>query len=203
MAIEQAVVNHPDFYRGLPQSVASPICRWFASIPGPAAPGGFPDEEGRHVAHTFCWLRTRPFDNLYAHPIEGLNAVVDVKTCMLIRIDDHGNDIPIPAAEVNYEARFRDSFRAPMKPLDVVQPQGPSFTLDGHQLSWDRWSLVVGVQTPARALPCTRSPMMAVRSCIGRRWSRWWCVRFPRTMGTIARTSLISASMASASWRIR
>jgi primary-amine oxidase len=143
VAIEQAVVNHPDFIeacrkRGITDMSLVCVDPWTAGT------WGFPDEEGSHIAHTFCWLRTRPFDNLYAHPIEGLNGVVDVKTCTLIRIDDHSNNIPIPTGEVNYEARFRDTFRAPMKPLDVVQPEGPSFTLDGHELSWDRWSLVVG-----------------------------------------------------------
>ncbi|MEA2726225.1 MAG: primary-amine oxidase [Acetobacteraceae bacterium] len=143
VAIEQAVVNHPDFIeacrkRGLTDMSLVCVDPWTAGT------WGFPDEEGSHIAHTFCWLRTRPFDNLYAHPIEGLNGVVDVKTCTLIRIDDHSNNIPIPTGEVNYEARFRDTFRAPMKPLDVVQPEGPSFTLNGHELSWDRWSLVVG-----------------------------------------------------------
>ena len=47
-------------------------------------------------------------------------------------------------AEVNYEAQFRSDFRAPLKPLDVVQPEGPSFVLDGHAINWDKWSLVVG-----------------------------------------------------------
>jgi primary-amine oxidase len=201
VAIEQAVVNHPDFIeacrkRGLTDMSLVCVDPWTAGT------WGFPDEEGSHIAHTFCWLRTRPFDNLYAHPIEGLNGVVDVKTCTLIRIDDHSNNIPIPTGEVNYEARFRDTFRAPMKPLDVVQPEGPSFTLNGHELSWDRWSLVVGFNA-REALPCTRSPTMAARSCIARHWWRWWCRTVLRTMGTIARTSSISASMASASWPIR
>lgn len=143
VAIEQIVVNHPDFIaacakRGITDMSLVCVDPWSAGS------FGIPDEEGRFLSHTFCWLRTRPFDNLYAHPIEGLNAVVDIKTGKLIRVDDHGADIPIAAQEVNYDAQFRDSFRAPMKPLNVVQPEGPSFVLDGHHLTWDRWSVVVG-----------------------------------------------------------
>ena len=36
------------------------------------------------------WLRLRDFENFYAHPIEGLNAVVDIKTGEVLRVDDHG-----------------------------------------------------------------------------------------------------------------
>ncbi|HSI00352.1 MAG TPA: hypothetical protein VLA02_07095, partial [Reyranella sp.] len=39
---------------------------------------GLPDEEGRRLSHTFCWYRTDKHDNPYAHPIEGLCAVVDL-----------------------------------------------------------------------------------------------------------------------------
>ncbi len=136
-------MTHPDFIeacrkRGITDMSLVCVDPWSAGNWGHA------DEAGRHIAHTFCWLRTRPYDNLYAHPIEGLNGVVDIKAGKLIRVDDYGSDIPIAAQEVNYEARFRSQFRPALKPLNVVQPEGPSFTLDGHCLTWDRWSLVVG-----------------------------------------------------------
>jgi primary-amine oxidase len=143
MAIEQAVVSHPDFIaacakRGITDMSLVCVDPWSAGNWGNA------DEEGLHIAHTFCWLRSRPFDNLYAHPIEGLNGVVDIKANKLIRVDDYGAAIPTAQAEVNYDAQFRSEFRAPLKPLDVVQPEGPSFALDGHHLTWDRWSVVIG-----------------------------------------------------------
>ena len=102
-----------------------------------------PDERGLHLAHTFCWLRTRPNDNLYAHPIEGLNAIVDLKARSVLRVDDYGI-VPVPMGESNYERQFFDTFRPRLKPLDIVQPEGPSFTLDGHAIAWDKWSLVIG-----------------------------------------------------------
>jgi primary-amine oxidase len=195
------VVDHPDFIeacrkRGITDMSLVCVDPWTAGT------WGFPDEEGRHIAHTFCWLRTRPFDNLYAHPIEGLNGVVDVKTCTLIRIDDHSNDIPIPTGEVNYKARFRDTFRAPMKPLDVVQPDGPSFTLDGHEQSWDRWSVLVGFN--AREGIALHQIAYDGRPVVHRALLVEMVVPYgsPHN-GTIARTFSISANMASASWPIR
>lgn len=142
VAIERVVRAHPDFIaacarRGITDM--SMVC----VDPWSAGNFGVPGEEGGHLSHTFCWLRLRENENFYAHPIGGLNAVVDIKAGTVLRVDDYGAT-PIPMAEVNYEAQFRESFRTPLKPLDVVQPEGASFALDGHALSWDKWSLVVG-----------------------------------------------------------
>ncbi|GAC67993.1 primary-amine oxidase [Gordonia soli] len=41
--------------------------------------------------------------------------------------------------------RIRDTFtREPLKPLEITQPEGPSFTLEGNLLRWQNWSLRVG-----------------------------------------------------------
>jgi len=63
---------------------------------------GFHDEAGRLISHTFSWLRIGDNQNFYAHPIEGLNAVVDIKTGEVLRVDDHGGP-PIPVTEINYD----------------------------------------------------------------------------------------------------
>ena len=142
LAIEGVVRSDPDFIaacarRGVTDMTMVCVDPWSAGN------FGVPGEEGRHLSHTFCWLRLRENENFYAHPIGGLNAVVDIKTLKVLRVDDYGV-VPIPMAEINYEARFRDSFRPPLKPLDIVQPDGPSFALDGGVLTWDKWSFVVG-----------------------------------------------------------
>lgn len=111
--------------------------------PWSAGSFGVPGEEGGYLSHTFCWLRLCENDNFYAHPIEGINAVVDIKAGKVIRVDDYGIT-PVPMTEINYDSKFRETFRAPMKPLDIVQSEGPSFTLNGRTLTWDKWSLVVG-----------------------------------------------------------
>ena len=69
-------------------------------IPGQAVISVMDDEAGKHVSHAFCWLKTSVNDNLYAHPIEGLNPVVDIKNMALIRIDDYGAIIPVPQTEL-------------------------------------------------------------------------------------------------------
>jgi len=142
LQIEGIVRAHPEFIaacakRGITDMSMVCVDPWSA--------GNFdiPGEENGYLSHTFCWLRLRENENFYAHPIEGINAVVDIKAGKVIRVDDYGAK-PIPMAEFNYEAQFFDKFRAPLKPLDIIQPEGASFVLDGHAITWDNWSLVIG-----------------------------------------------------------
>ncbi len=142
LTIEAVVRADPDFIvacarRGITDMNQVCVDPWSAGN------FGVKGEEGGHLAHIFCWLRLRENENFYAHPIGGLNAVVDIKAGTVLRVDDYGV-VPIPMQEVNYEAQFRDDFRTPLKPLDVVQPDGASFVLEDHVLTWDKWSLVVG-----------------------------------------------------------
>lgn len=142
MAMEDIIKADPRFIEGCKKrgiDDLSLVC----IDPWTAGNFGFPDEEGQHLCHTFAWLRTREFDNLYAHPIEGLNAVVDIKSGAVIRVDDHGVT-PIPMAEHNYESRFQTEFRDHLKPINVEQPDGVSFSLNGRCITWHDWSLVIG-----------------------------------------------------------
>ena len=100
-------------------------------------------EEGRHLCHVFAWLRLYENENFYAHPIEGLNAVVDLNTWEVIRVDDYGV-VPVPMKEVNYDSELVATCREPLKPIDVVQPEGVSFSSKDGVLYWDKWQVVVG-----------------------------------------------------------
>lgn len=104
---------------------------------------GMEGEEGGYLVHAFAWLRLRENENFYAHPIEGVNAVVDLRAGKVIRVDDYGV-IPVPMTEVNYDSDFATETRDPYRQLDVVQPQGVSFRMEGNLLTWDRWSLRIG-----------------------------------------------------------
>ena len=104
---------------------------------------GYAEEDGRLLCHTFAWLRLYEDEAFYAHPIEGLNAVVDVKSGEVIRVDDRAGPA-IPMTEVNYDSKFITDTQPPLKPLHIVQPEGVSFKLDGHHLTWDRWSFTIG-----------------------------------------------------------
>ncbi|MBY8976558.1 primary-amine oxidase [Rhodobacteraceae bacterium NNCM2] len=142
MEIEEAIKADPRFIaackrRGLDD--LSLVC----TDPWSAGNFGVPEEEGRRISHAFCWVRNHPMDNLYAHPIEGLNVTVDIDTGEVIEVFDKG-DMPIPRGEVNYDHTLQASVRQDLRPINVVQPDGVSFTLDGHHLTWHEWDLRIG-----------------------------------------------------------
>lgn len=140
--IENAVKSDPRFIeacrkRGVEDMAMVCVDPWSAGN------FGVEGEEGRHLSHTFAWVRSYEDDNLYAHPIEGVNVVVDVKSGEVLRVDDHGGP-PIPKADSNYAYAFQEKTRDDLKPIDVVQPEGVSFRREGNCLSWHDWSLRIG-----------------------------------------------------------
>lgn len=138
-----------DIVRADPAFIAGCAKRGIADLTkvciDPWSAGSFdvPGEEGRHLCHVFAWLRLYENENFYAHPIEGLNAVVDLNSGEVIRVDDYGV-VPVPMGESNYEADLLRSDRPLPKRIDVVQPDGVGFRIENGVLRWDKWSLVVG-----------------------------------------------------------
>ena len=104
---------------------------------------GDPEDSKRRLARPLCFLRSDRTDNGYARPIEGIRPVVDLNLMEVIRVEDFGV-WPLPPLEGNYSATRVQNKRAGIKALAIQQPEGPSFTLDDHQLCWQNWSLVVG-----------------------------------------------------------
>ena len=102
------------------------------------------EEEGTmRLARPLCFLRTDPTDNGYARPIEGVRPVVDLNTMKVIRVEEYGF-VPLPPEPGNYAAHRMTNFRSDIKPLEITQPDGPSFTVEGYQVSWQKWNFVIG-----------------------------------------------------------
>jgi primary-amine oxidase len=68
--------------------------------------------------------------------------------------------VPLPPTAGNYSEQFMfDSnnrpafteFRDDVKPIEITQPDGPSFTVDGHAVTWLGWQLRIGF-TPREGL---------------------------------------------------
>ena len=148
---EAAVRSSPDFQaalhkRGVTDMSLVAIDPWSAGFYGDEPEG----DEGRRLVRTLCWVRSHPTDNLYAHPVEGVLAIVDLNTMEVIRVEDHGV-VPIPPEDCNYTAEHIKNFRTDLKPLETVQPEGPSFTVEGHEVRWQKWRMRIGF-TPREGL---------------------------------------------------
>ena len=50
----------------------------------------------------------------------------------------------LPTAETEYHPSLRPPVRSTTKPLQIVQPEGPSYQIDGNHVSWEKWSFRVG-----------------------------------------------------------
>ena len=104
-------------------------------------PPGQADPPGRRLAKALTFVGTRPGDNIYARPVEGLLVTVDLDSAEVLQVADEGGVAIPPTAGDYYE---HTPARTDVRPIEIVQPEGPSFVLDGHALRWLNWSLHVG-----------------------------------------------------------
>ena len=111
--------------------------------PWPAGTFGIPHEEGRRITRVIAFLRDNPTDNGYGRPIEGVVVIVDMGRGEVLEVQDHGVT-PIPVDPGSYLAQDHEP-RTGLKPLEITQPEGPSFTIDGHRIDWQGWSLHVSM----------------------------------------------------------
>jgi primary-amine oxidase len=110
--------------------------------PWPTGNFAIPLEEGRRIVRCLAYYREHPEANGYARPIEGLLATVDMARGEVLEVVDHGV-VPLPPGAGSYYPEDHQPARADLRPLDVVQPEGTSFTVDGNLVRWQRWSLRV------------------------------------------------------------
>ncbi len=98
----------------------------------------------RRLGWTDVWLRAVPGGNPYAHPVSGLKIILDMNTLEVLQIEDH-HDYGLPEVDAEYDPSVSGiAERTDLKPLEISQPEGVSFTLDGNELRWQNWSLRIG-----------------------------------------------------------
>jgi primary-amine oxidase len=102
-----------------------------------------PEEAGRRLVWTLLFHREQPDDNPYAKPIHGLHAVVDYDDMTVVRVEDLGV-VPVPPGSGAYAAHRVGPLRDDLKPLEITQPEGPSFDVRGWEVRWQRWRFRVG-----------------------------------------------------------
>lgn len=109
--------------------------------------GGFIAEgapAGGRVMRAISFVREDPTDNAYARPVEGLIAHVDLERGEVFRLDDHGV-VPFPPESARYDAASVGPLRQDLKPIEITQPEGPSFEVSGHEISWQKWQLRISL----------------------------------------------------------
>lgn len=99
-------------------------------------------DDGRRLIWTPMWLKPEPKANFYAHPINGLHAIVDLADFSVVAIEDDPS-VEIPLTPGPYR-ESQTGATIHLKPLSIHQPEGVSFVLDGHHVTWERWNFRVG-----------------------------------------------------------
>jgi len=112
---------------------------------------GNKNELGKRIVRAVSYYKKNPNDNIYARPIEGLVAVVDLINETVIAVEDDKKYTPIPKTIINYESDSYPAKQKSLKPLDITQPEGPSFTVNGWEVEWQNWKFRVGF-TPREGL---------------------------------------------------
>ncbi len=92
--------------------------------------------QGRLI-QTFLYWRASLDDNAYSHPINML-PVVDLRSGKVVEIDAPEPALPVNKATHNYHRDLIETgFRAdPPKPLNITQPEGPSFTVGAWMMGF-------------------------------------------------------------------
>ncbi len=140
---EQAVLASPEFKAALKKQYGIEDTRLVMVDIWSAGNYGSEEDRTRRLARPLCFLRMDPTDNGYAKPIEGLRPVVDLNQMKVIRVEEYGH-WPLPPQQGNYAADRVTKTRTDIKPLEITQPEGASFEVDGYWVRWQKWSFVIG-----------------------------------------------------------
>ncbi|SCX54268.1 primary-amine oxidase [Klenkia marina] len=98
----------------------------------------FDDEFGHRVVRVLGFHQADPEDLPWAHPVDGVVAYVDITRGVTTAVHDHF-DLPVPAERVSLEGTPRD-----LKPIEITQPEGRSFTVEDDVVRWAGWEFRVG-----------------------------------------------------------
>lgn len=110
--------------------------------PWPAGVFGYDCEDGRRISRCISFLRESQSDNGYARPIEGLIVHFDNGRNEVLEVNDHGVTT-MPPNRASYLAADQPRMRTDLKPISITQPEGPSFTVEGNLVRWQKWQFRV------------------------------------------------------------
>ncbi|NAZ77045.1 primary-amine oxidase [Kineococcus sp. T13] len=100
-----------------------------------------PGEEGRRLTRCLAFLQLSDDDNVWAHPIDGVVAYVDLNTREVVELlDEKIFEIP----RERYDFHLPQAERTTQKPIVISQPEGPSFSVDGDVVEWEGWRFRLG-----------------------------------------------------------
>src|SRR5258708_15634033 len=96
------------------------------------------------MVRVLAFVRAEPHDSAWSHPVAGVAAYFDLVERRVFKVIDEF-ELPVPAESGDYDdPTVRGPLRTGLRPIEISQPEGPSFTLDGTSLRWQNWSMRIG-----------------------------------------------------------
>ncbi len=102
------------------------------------------EDDQRRMVRALAFVQAGEHDLVWGHPIDGVTAHVDLIEKKVLRVVDEFV-LPVPTESGDYDDPVvRGPLRTGLRPIEITQPEGPSFTVEGSLLRWQDWSLRVG-----------------------------------------------------------
>nr|WP_067289964.1 stalk domain-containing protein [Marinobacterium profundum] len=137
VTVQKVIENSPAYAQALAKRDIHDVSKVIAT---PLTVGYFEEADGlkqeQRLLKVVSYLNVGD-GNFWAHPIEGLVAVVDLETESVLKIEDDGV-IPVPLTPRPYDGRDLKE-KALVKPLIVSEPQGPNYSMNGNMVHWQNW----------------------------------------------------------------
>jgi primary-amine oxidase len=143
VAVDEIVKADPGWRAAMARRGLTDLSKVHA-CPITAGAFGVADDDRRRMVRVLAFVQPEEHSLAWAHPVDGVAAYVDLIEKKVFKLTDEF-ELPVPAESGDYDDdAVRGPQRTTLKPIEITQPEGPSFTLEGHALSWQGWSMRIG-----------------------------------------------------------
>lgn len=140
--IEAFLLDCPDWVTAMNKRGLNPTD--VRAVPLSAGVFGHEDEVGKRIVRVLAFYQYDAADLPWAHPIDGVVAYVDLTERRVTKVIDE-IELPLPTERGQWDAApHAVTPRTDLKPIEITQPEGASFTVEGNQISWADWKFRFG-----------------------------------------------------------
>src|ERR1700723_1336006 len=141
--VDEIVKADPDWRAAMARRGLHDVSQ-IRTCPITAGAFGPPEDDRRRMVRVLAFAQPREHDLAWAHPVDGVAAYVDLIERKVFKVTDEF-DLPVPAESGDYDDEaVRGPRRTTLRPIEITQPEGPSFILNGPWLQWQDWSMRIG-----------------------------------------------------------
>ncbi|WP_028676864.1 primary-amine oxidase [Salinispora arenicola] len=105
---------------------------------------GIAGEAGHRIVRALGFHQPRKGDQPWGQPVDGLVAYIDLTDHEVREVIDHAV-VPVPRDPGNFhDPEYTGPYRTSLKPIEITQPDGVSFTVENNFVRWENWTLRLG-----------------------------------------------------------